>query len=98
MDLVTDPDVTPQQLSDGAQSQDEAIRRFVAGHPRTPRAILRSLFDDPSPLVRAGVAGNPNTPLPARARLAAQDPDDYVRRRAAATLPGAKDGHPVTGW
>jgi len=85
--IATNASSSPQQLDSLSHHEDEAIRRLVAGHPRTARSTLRILYTDASPLVRAGVAGNRNTPLPIRERMSVQDPDAYVRRRAAGTLP-----------
>ncbi|GHV87629.1 hypothetical protein AGMMS50255_9250 [Spirochaetia bacterium] len=58
------------QLQRLAGHRDAVVRRYAAGNPNTPLAVLQQLASDPDEYVRGKVMENPNTPPDVLAVLA----------------------------
>jgi hypothetical protein len=65
---VDTPNGTLRKMA--AQDPDEEVRAVLAERTDLPEPTLRSLTDDPSPLVRAALANNPVVPEETRVLLA----------------------------
>lgn len=75
--------ISDGRLSAGLTDPEQSVRTAVAKNRTLAPGLLRgSLSRDRAPGVRAGVASNPNTPVPTITRLAT-DPDAWVRRNVA---------------
>ncbi len=78
---------------------DTDVRRRLAGHPSTPREVLRDLAQDPEAAVRAEIAQRPYSSLPDEVyRRLATDTDPAVRA-AVARNPAVPDAirEPLAG-
>lgn len=59
-----DPNLTDHELATLARSEEAKVRAAVAERPGMPLTTLLKLAQDPSPVVRAGVARNPRVDIP----------------------------------
>lgn len=77
---------TPKHVDSFVQDPDHTVRALSTMIKHVTPEHLTSLANDPSHVVRIGVAMNEKTPEDIRRNMAQNDPEEKVRKEAAATL------------
>jgi ribosomal protein L33 len=80
---LVNKEASPKLLETLASDKDRYVRKAVAGHPDTPKAVLERLASDADEGVRGALATNPAAPKAVLERLAS-DEDRNVRYAVAA--------------